>query len=137
MLFTDIKKGVFSETKFDSEEGELAFARIIERDTDVLNWLRLSPREFNISYNHGKAYESDFVVETKDTIYLVEVKAERDLQNPDVIAKRKRGIQYCETVTHWSKANKYKPWKYLFISSKHIFLNSTFAMIVKKFTVSE
>lgn len=137
VLFTGIKKGVFSETKFDSEEGELTFARIIERDDDVLNWLRPSPKEFNITYNHGKLYEPDFVVETENTIYLVEVKAERDLQNPDVIAKKKRGIQYCETVTHWSEANKYKPWKYLFIPSKQIFPSSTFAMLVKKFTVSE
>ena len=92
VLFTDIKKGVFSEVKFDSAEGELSFARIIERDPDVLNWLRPSPKEFNITYNHGKNYEPDFVVETEDTIYLVEVKAERDLNDPDVIAKKKRGI---------------------------------------------
>ena len=102
-----------------------------------MNWLRPSPKEFNITYNHGKLYEQDFVVETENTIYLVEVKSERDLQNPDVIAKKKRGIQYCETVTHWSEANKYKPWKYLFIPSKQIFPSSTFAMLVKKFSVSE
>lgn len=137
VLFTDIKKGVFNEVKLDSEEGELSFARIVERDEDVLNWLRPSPKEFNITYNHGKNYEPDFVVETDDTIYLVEVKAEKDLNNPDVIAKKKRGILYCETVTHWSEANGYKPWRYLFIPANQIFPNSTFKMIVKKFTVTE
>ena len=137
VLFTDIKKGVFSEVKLDSEEGELSFARIVERDEDVLNWLRPSPKEFNITYNHGQNYEPDFVVETDDTIYLVEVKAEKDLNNPDVIAKKKRGILYCETVTHWSEANGYKPWRYLFIPANQIFPNSTFKMIVKKFTVTE
>lgn len=137
VLFTDIKKGVFSEVKLDSEEGELSFARIVERDEDVLNWLRPSPKEFNITYNHGKNYEPDFVVETDDTIYLVEVKAEKDLNNPDVIAKKKRGILYCETVTHWSEANGYKPWRYLFIPANQIFPNFTFKMIVKKFTVTE
>lgn len=136
VLFTDIKKGVFSEVKLDSEEGELSFARIVERDEDVLNWLRPSPKEFNITYNHGKNYEPDFVVETEDTIYLVEVKAEKDLNNPDVIVKKKRGILYCETVTHWSEANGYKPWRYLFIPANQIFPNSTFKMIVKKFTVT-
>ncbi len=133
--FTGIKKGVFSEVKLDSAEGELSFARIIERDEDVLNWLRPSPKEFNITYNHGKNYEPDFIVETEDTIYLVEVKAERDLNNPDVTAKKKRGILYCETVTHWSEANGYKPWKYLFIPANQIYPNSTFKMIAKKFTV--
>lgn len=135
--FMGIKKGVFSEVKFDSAEGELSFARIIERDDDVLNWLRPSPKEFNITYNHGKNYEPDFVVETEDIIYLVEVKAEKDLNDPDVIAKKKRGILYCETVTHWSEANGYKPWKYLFIPANQIYSNSTFKIISKKYLVTE
>lgn len=135
--FTGIKKGVFEEVNLDSAEGELSFARIIERDKDVLNWLRPSPKEFNITYNHGKNYEPDFVVETEDTIYLVEVKAEKDMNDPDVIAKKKRGILYCETVTHWSEANGYKPWKYLFIPANQIYTNSTFMMITKKFVVTE
>lgn len=133
--FTGIKKGVFSEVKFDSAEGELSFARIIERDDDVLNWLRPSPKEFNITYNHGNNYEPDFVVETADMIYLVEVKAEKDINNPDVIAKKKRSILYCETVTHWSESNGYKPWRHLFIPANQIYPNSTFKMIVKKFVV--
>ena len=135
--FTGIKKGVFEEVNLDSAEGELSFARIIERDEDVLNWLRPSPKEFNITYNHGKNYEPDFVVETEDTIYLVEVKAEKDMNDSDVIAKKKRGILYCETVTHWSEANGYKPWKYLFIPANQIFSNSTFMMIAKKFVVTD
>lgn len=135
--FIGIKKGVFEEVNFDSDEGELSFARIVERDEDVLNWLRPSPKEFNITYNHGRNYEPDFVVETEDTIYLVEVKAEKDLNDPDVIAKKKRGILYCETVTHWSEANGYKPWKYLFIPAKQIYTNSTFMMFAKKFAVME
>jgi len=136
VLFTGIKRGVFSEAKFDSAEGELTFARIIERDPDVQNWLRPAPQEFNIKYNGGKRYEPDFVVETADTVYLVEVKAERDLNDPDVIAKKKRGIMYCETVTHWADANGRKPWKYLFIPANQIYASSTFEMLAKKFTVT-
>ena len=131
VLFTGIKKGVFGEVKLDSDEGELSFARLIERDSDVLNWLRPSPREFNITYNHGRNYKPDFVVETEDTIYLVEVKAEKDLTDSDVIAKKKRGTLYCETVTHWSEANGYKPWKYLLIPANKIYANSTFRTLVK------
>lgn len=137
VCFKGIKKGVFSHVKFDSAEGELSFARIIERDNAVLNWLRPSPKEFNITYNNGKNYEPDFVVETDDTIYLVEIKAERDLNDPDVIAKKKRGVLYCETVTHWSEANGYKPWKYLFIPANQVYPNSTFMMLAKKYEVSE
>ena len=57
--------------------------------------------------------------------------------DPDVIAKKKRGILYCVTVTHWSEANGFKPWKYLFIPANQIFSNSTFMMIAKKFVVKD
>ncbi len=39
-----------------------------------------------------------FCHETKDTIYLVEVKAENEMNVLYVIEKENRGIQYCETV---------------------------------------
>ena len=71
----------------------MTLARVLETDDDVQNWLRPHPKEFNITYNHGRNYEPDFVVETESTIYLVEVKGEDKLNDPDVIAKKKRGIQ--------------------------------------------
>ena len=133
VLFCDIKRGVFENAKFDSLP-ELVLARVLETETDdVENWLRPSPREFNITYNHGHTYEPDFVVETKDTIYLVEVKGEDKLQDPDVIAKKKRGIQYCEVASRWGKANGYKEWKYLFIPSKQIMPTSSFVQLAKRF----
>ena len=135
VLFEGIKNGVFSEAKFDSKP-ELVLARVLETDTDVQNWLRPAPHEFNITYNHGHLYEPDFVVETEDAIYLVEVKGEDKLNDPDVIAKKKRGIQYCEIATRWGKANGYKEWRYLFIPSKQVMLNSSFMQLTKQFRVS-
>ena len=133
VLFTGIKRGVFSTAKFDSKEGELTLARILETDDDVLNWLRPHPKEFNITYNRGHNYEPDFVVETEHTIYLVEVKGENKLNDPDVIAKKKRGIQYCEVASRWGKANGYKEWRYLFIPSQQIMPNSSFMQLANRF----
>lgn len=132
VLFDGIKKGVFDRTKFDSHP-ELLFARILEYDTDVQNWLRPASQEFNITYNHGHCYEPDFVVETEKAIYLVEVKGEDKLNDPDVIAKKRRGIQYCEVATRWSKANGYKEWQYLFIPSKQVMPNSSFKQLAQRF----
>lgn len=133
VLFTGIQKGVFSEAKFDSKDGELTLARVMETDSDVINWLRPHPREFNITYNHGHAYEPDFVVETEDIIYLVEVKGEDKLNDPDVIAKKERGIQYCAVASRWGKANGYKEWRYLFIPAGQIRSSSTFALLAERF----
>ncbi|MGL4483735.1 MAG: DEAD/DEAH box helicase, partial [Anaerovoracaceae bacterium] len=91
ILFTGIKYGVFSSAKFDSYQ-ELILARILEREISqhinnngsanpVKNWLRPAPSEFNISYGMGKRYEPDFVVETENIIYLIEVKAFKDMNN--------------------------------------------------------
>lgn len=132
VLFEGVKRGVFRATKFDSRP-ELVLALVLETDTDVQNWLRPAPQEFNITYNHGHNYEPDFVVETDDTIYLVEVKGEDKLSDPDVIAKKKRGIQYCEVASRWGKANGYKQWRYLFIPSKQVLPNSSFMQLTKRF----
>ena len=132
VLFDGIKKGVFSAAKFDSHP-EMLLARVLETDADVLNWLRPAPQEFNITYNHGHNYEPDFVVETEGVIYLVEVKGEDKLNDPDVIAKKKRGVQYCEVASRWGKANGYKEWRYLFIPSKQVMPNSSFMQLAGRF----
>lgn len=132
VVFDGIQKGVFDRAKFDSHP-ELVLARVLETDDDVQNWLRPAPREFNITYNHGHSYEPDFVAETENLIYLVEVKGEDKLNDPDVIAKRKRGIQYCEVASRWDKANGYKEWRYLFIPSKQVMPNSSFVQLAKRF----
>ncbi len=132
VLFTGIKKGVFSSAKFDSDP-ELQLARIMEHDDDVQNWLRPAPCEFDITYNYGHRYEPDFVVELKDCIYLVEVKGEDKLNAPDVLAKKDRGIQYCKVASNWGKANGYKEWRYLFIPSKQVQPSVSFKNLVERF----
>lgn len=122
ILFHDIKYGIHDKAKFDSKP-ERNFAVLLEHEGNagnVIQWLRPAPREFDITYNKGKHYEPDFVVETKDIIYLVEIKGEDKLNDPDVLAKKERSIKYCQTVTAWNVANGYKPWKYLFIPSMAI-----------------
>lgn len=130
--FTGIKKGVHDIAQFDSEP-ELNFSRLLEHDADVINWLRPAPKEFNITYDHGRRYEPDFVVETESVIYLVEVKGEDKLNDVDVQKKAESGIRYCKTVTDWGKANGYKPWQYVFVPSLQITASSTFKYLADKF----
>ena len=127
------QQGVFATAGFDSTP-EVNFARLLERDADVKNWLRPSAKEFNLTYNNGKQYWPDFVVETEDLIFLAEVKREDKLNDPDVIAKKQTGIRYCRIVSDWAKANGYKEWRYLFIPSQQVHLNSSFKFLAASFT---
>lgn len=135
LAFNGIKYGVFAEAAFDSRP-ELEFARLLEYSAAtgiVKNWLRPAPQEFNITYNRGKHYEPDFVVETEDTVYMVEIKGENMLNEPDVLAKKDRGIKYCQTVSDWGKANGYKQWRYLFIPAQQVKATVTFELLASMF----
>lgn len=135
IAFKGIKYGVFAEAAFDSRP-ELEFARLLEYDAaagNVKNWLRPAPQEFNITYNRGKHYEPDFVVETEDTIYMVEIKGENMLNDPDVLAKKDRGKKYCQTVSDWGKANGYKQWRYLFIPAQQVKATVNFDILANMF----
>ena len=132
IVFTGIKKGVFEEAKFDSDP-ELVFARILEQDNDVKNWLRPASSQFNITYDHGHRYEPDFVVEAEDMISLVEVKGEDRIEREDVVAKKERAIRYCKAVSEWGRANGYKQWQYVFIPSGEVHSNSSFGQLARRF----
>lgn len=133
IVFKGMTKSVFDRVKFDSVEGELTFARVLEQDSDVLKWLKPAQNEFDIFYNRNKRYIPDFVVETNNKIYLVEVKAANQLTDPDVVAKKNRAIQYCKVASNWSKANGYKEWQYLFIPHNAIRANSSFSNLAGRF----
>ena len=134
VLFNGIRNGVFSSAKFDSEP-ELLLARQLEREIDfVKKWLRPSYNEFNITYNNGKKYEPDFVVDTETTIYLIEVKADNQLEDEDVVAKEKRAISYCELVSKWADNTNNKKWKYILIPASRIIVNSTFKHLADQYS---
>lgn len=137
ILFYGIKYGVFDKVKFDSKP-ERDFAVLLEHEGDagnIIQWLRPAPHEFNITYNNGKHYEPDFVVECNDVIYLVEIKGEDKLKDADVLAKKDRSVKYCETVTAWNTANGYKPWRHLFIPSMAIMGTTSLAALSSFFEV--
>lgn len=119
VVFTGIEKGVFDRAKFDSIP-ELTFARLCEQDVKVLKWLRPAPSDFDLKYGRGHNYEPDFVVETADRCYLVEIKGEDKLNDTGVLAKKEVGIRYCQTATAVCRELHYKPWDYVFIPSKQV-----------------
>lgn len=131
-----IKKGVFSSAKFDSLP-ELLLARVLEKDADVITWLRPGQNEFNITYNRGRHYVPDFVVETEQYFYIVEVKGEDKLNDADVIAKEKQAVKYCEDVSDWSYKSHKKEWRYVFIPSTKVQINSSFNTLAKRFMVTK
>ena len=116
-VFGGFKKACHTLYKFDSK-AEKDFSMILEQDQDkeVLKWLRPAQAQFSIYWKHNsQRYTPDFVVETKDTIYMIEIKAENEISDPDVQEKATAGRKYCEVVTEYNLKNNGKKWVYVLI----------------------
>lgn len=128
-IFQGCKKSCHIFHKFDSNT-ERTFARILERDNDVLKWLRPSAKQFDIFYKISSKYEPDFVVETAEKIYMVEVKNSEKLNADDVKMKSAAAKIYCDTATGFNKKNDGKAWEYILLPHNEIHLNSSFKYFV-------
>lgn len=114
-VFSGFKKACHNLYKFDSKS-EKDFAAILEKDTDVLKWLRPADSQFELYWKYNsKRYHPDFVVETADTIFMVEIKAEKDIDDTEVQEKAEAGKKYCESATVFNLANGGKQWVYVLI----------------------
>lgn len=135
-LFTGFKKALHPIYKFDSAP-EKRFAIVCETDPCVQKWLRPASKQFNLFYDGNRRYEPDFVVETADTMYLVEVKGEDRINDEDNLKKKARAIRYCQVANVYCEGHGLKTWKYLYIPSQQIQTTSSFNMLVQRFEESK
>jgi type III restriction enzyme len=131
LLFSGFKKSYHSRYKFDSNT-EKDFSIILEQDSEVIKWLRPANNQFSIYYNHkSQNYNPDFVSETKDSIYLIEIKKEKDIETREVEEKAKSALEYCKNATEYTKQHGGKSWKYLLIPHDKVMLNMSFGKFVR------
>ena len=125
-VFGGFKKACHNLYKFDSK-AEKDFSIILEKDTDVLKWLRPADSQFELYWKHNsKRYHPDFVVETAEAIFMVEIKAEKDIDDVEVQEKAASGKKYCEAATIFNLANGGKKWAYVLIPHTIVAPNMSF-----------
>lgn len=124
-LFGGFQKCLYALQKFDSDP-ERRLSIILERD--ALKWFRPARGQFQIFYRMGAQhleYQPDFVAETGDCIYLIEVKRSSDVLDAEVIAKQTAALQWCEKATQHAATYCGKPWRYLLLPHEVIADNLT------------
>ena len=124
-VFGGFKRCLYTEQKFGSE-AERVLAVILERDAE--KWFRPAKGQFQIFYKQGAdhlEYQPDFVVETKDAIYMLEPKASNQMADPVVVAKKEAAIRWCKNASDYALANGGKPWRYVLIPHNAIAVNMT------------
>ena len=135
-LFNGFKKALHPIYKFDSAP-EKRFAIVCEQSKEVIKWLRPAAKQFNLFYGNGQRYEPDFVVETSDTMYLVEIKGEDKLNDENNLQKKQRAVRYCQVASVYASGHGLKQWKHLYIPSQQVQTNSSFTMLAQRFDVTQ
>ena len=97
---------------------------VLNPSAEVLSYAKLDRRHrLKITYRDHtgilRNYEVDFIVKTNDKIYLVETKADRDIDTPNVAVKARAAMAWCEQASILTQQSEYKQpteWEYLLLS---------------------
>ncbi len=122
----ETKKCIYPYLDFGPKGGlERRFAEfVLEKDSGVIAYVKLDQyvHRFYISYLDSKGfigrYYPDFLVKTRDTMFIVETKSEKDAYNDlDVRAKMNAARQFCLSVSGASNHPKDQPknWRYILL----------------------
>ncbi|MEZ5032157.1 MAG: DEAD/DEAH box helicase family protein [Saprospiraceae bacterium] len=119
-VYRGFEKACHFEYKFDSKaEQDLAF--VLENDAYVSKWLRPAPNQFRIYWdNNSKRYEPDFIVETENTIFMVEVKRSDLTEEESVLSKKASATKYCKLASEFTSTFGGKSWTYLILPHSDI-----------------
>lgn len=136
-VFVGFKKACHDKYKFDSKT-EKDFAIILEQDDEVKRWLRPAEGQFEIWWAHNsKRYNPDFVVETKNSICLVETKMQKEMESDEVLEKAKAALHYCSYASKFAKDNGKKEWRYILIPHEAVQFNMSFEVLSNQFEVKQ
>jgi type III restriction enzyme len=132
-LFTGFLKCLYKEQKFQSE-AERILAIILERE--AIKWFKPAKGQFQLYYKwHGdySEYQPDFVAETAEIIYMLEPKAQNEINDPQVLAKKNVAIQWCKNASDYMLTHGGKPWQYVLIPHDAIAQNMTIKGLADRF----
>jgi type III restriction enzyme len=132
-IFRGFRKCCYSLQKFDSAEGELRLAMILEDDNDVLKWMKPAPGQFRIEYQRGQSYEPDFVVETTTDKLIIEPKRADQMETSEVQEKTRAALRWCEYANQHAAEHNGKKWHYLLVPHNEISLGRSVSGLLREY----
>lgn len=119
IAYNNRKKSVYDADWFDSSTERLV-ANIVDDSPDVQCWVRLLTGDLPMLWrSDGREYHADLVVvEHSDDRWVVEVKADRDVDTAEVQAKREAAKRWANYVNTDGTADG--RWHYLFVSEQDV-----------------
>lgn len=109
--YTGWQRSLFDQVWFDSAT-EREMANVIDDTTGIDVWARLHVKDLEIRYDGG-TYNPDFIAAGDGQRWIVETKADRDLQSANVQAKRQAAQRWANHVSADDRVNE--RWGYLLV----------------------
>jgi type III restriction enzyme len=108
-------RSLYEQNWFDSST-ERSLANMVDEAATVDVWVRLLTQDLEIRWDGGR-YNPDFVVAEGSFRWVVETKADRDIDSSSVQAKREAGQRWANHVsTDTRLQERNEKWRYLLVS---------------------
>ena len=132
----DIAKSIYEKTPYPSNKGgfEKDFLEFCDNDTSVDKIIKINEHYHDFAHLYYirtdgilASYCADFIVQSGECVYLVETKAQRDLNNENVKQKRKSALNYCSQINALDACDRMgAKWSY------HLLDDNTFYALKNK-----
>ncbi len=138
----DVAKTIYSKIAFPSNKGgfEKNFIEFIDSDSKLKSFIKINEHyhDFaNVLYIREDGmlahYFPDFILKVNNKIYLVETKADRDLNNENVLQKRRATLEWIEKINKLKSEDRMNcDWFYVLLGE-----NTFYSMSEKGATTEE
>ena len=118
----DIRKSIYEKTAYPSNKGEFEkeFLLTADRDGQVERLLKINENYHifaSLRYIRTdgllSSYYPDFILKIGDNIYLVETKAQKDVDNANVRQKQRSALDWCKKINELPSENRMQAvWNY-------------------------
>lgn len=132
----DIQKSIYTKTQYPSHDGQFEkdFLEFADKDSEVKKLIKIDPNyhlfvalRYVSTDGFLRSYFPDFIVKIGNDIFLVETKAQKDLDNANVRQKEKSALSWCKQINSLTPENRMdSEWHYVILD------DTTFKELKKK-----
>ncbi len=127
----DITKTIYERLPYPSNRGEFEknFMLYSDSDGEVASIMKVNEYYHSFaSINYIRTdgflslYYPDFIIKTKDKLYIIETKSDKDLQDPNVKQKQLATLDWVKRVNQLkSKDRMDRVWEYILLGENHFY----------------
>jgi len=124
----DVSKAIYERLPYPSQKGgfERNFMSFVDRDSEVNSFIKINEiyHDFaHITYIREDGllarYFPDFLVNIEDKVYIVETKAQKDVQHPNVLQKRHATVDWVAKINELKSEDRMNAkWVYVLLGEQ-------------------